>query len=252
MSQKVSIIYFSPTGNTRKTLEVMAQAVGDQVEAMDMTCVDRGEGELRQFDEADLVIFGAPVYGGRIPAVAIERFSQLRGKNTPCLTVVTYGNRDYDDALLELSNIAKSQGFVVKGAAAVVGRHTYGEIQITRPDQNDFEQDRKFVARAFTKPDFGSDLTIPGNFPYQAAGAGGRFHPSTSSDCIKCGLCVKECPVQALQDDYVTITDSCISCFRCIRNCPVKAKNMMSEEYRVFSEMFTEKLKNRKENQYFV
>ena len=248
--KKATIVYFSPTGNTRKTLEAMAEAVGEQTVCIDLTADLKGP--VCQFQKDDFVIFGAPVYGGRIPAAARERFLGLKGDRTPCLAVVTYGNRDFDDALLELTDLAVSQGFVVKGAAAAVGRHTYGEIQTDRPDASDLEQDRDFAAKAAEKPEEAPAVEIPGNRPYKDGGSGGSFRPLTSDACVKCGLCVKRCPMQAIGDDCTTISDACISCFRCIRQCPKQAKNMETQEYQAFARMFTEKLKNRRENQYFL
>ena len=95
-------------------------------------------------------------------------------------------------------------------------------------------------------------MEIPGNRPYKDGGSGGSFRPLTSVACVKCGLCVKQCPMQAIGDDCTTISDACISCFRCIRQCPKQAKNMETQEYQAFARMFTEKLKNRRENQYFL
>ena len=252
MSKKVSIVYFSPTGNTRKTLEVMAEAISDNVTALDLTCSK--EDQEHFFGKEEFVIFGMPVYAGRIPMVAKQRLEKLKGKNTPCLVVVSYGNRDYDDALLELSDFAKENGFIVKGAAAVVGRHTYGEIQVTRPDDTDFIQDREFAAVAAAKADDAPEVAIPGNSPYKEGGfgLGKKFRPLTSPDCTKCGICVRECPVQAIAADCVTISDGCLVCFRCIRNCPAHAKDVNTEEYRAFADMFTKKLSVRKENQYFL
>jgi hypothetical protein len=62
--------------------------------------------------------------------------------------LVTYGNRHYDDALLELADMAEAQGFAVKGAAALVGRHTFGQIQSDRPDSNDLDADKDVARRA--------------------------------------------------------------------------------------------------------
>lgn len=249
MRDHVSILYFSPTGNTRKTLEAMAAAIGRQIEDLDLTC--SGDAASRAFDENDFVLLGAPVYAGRIPSIARDRLAKAQGRQTPCLVVVSYGNRDYDDALLELSDLAKSRGFVVMGAAAVIGRHTYGEIQTTRPDADDLAQDRAFAEKAAAGSE-APDLQIPGNRPYKDGGAGGRFRPSTTDACTHCGLCVRSCPVQAIAENCADISDSCISCFRCIRSCPAHAKQMDTEEYRSFAEMFTKKLAPRRENQYFL
>lgn len=247
---KITLVYFSPTGNTQKSLEAMALAVGDSFETLDLTVP--GDMVSRQFTKEDTVILGAPVYGGRIPQIARERFTSVQGDHTPCLIAATYGNRDFDDALVEMADLAAEQGFVVKGAAALIGRHTFGEIQINRPDADDLAADAEFARKALAKPDDAPAFSIPGNRPYKDGGKGGKFRPLTSDACVKCGLCVAGCPVQAIGQDCVSVADHCISCFRCIRRCPMGAKNMDTEGYQEFAVMFTEKLKNRRENQFFL
>jgi len=249
MSKNIIIAYFSPTGNTKKSLEAMAEALGGYKEALDLTAA--GQAVVREFTADDLVIFGVPVYGGRIPKAAKVRFEQLKGNQTPCLAVVTYGNRDFDDALLELADMAAEQGFVVKGAAALVGRHTYGEIQVNRPDEEDLKADREFAKKALENLNKDVEFVIPGNRPYKDGGNGGRFRPLTADSCVHCGVCADACPVQAIAEDHTTIGDGCISCFRCIRQCPVGAKNMNTDAYNEFAVSFTERLKVRRENQFF-
>lgn len=249
MYQTVTALYFSPTGNTRKSVEAMAKAITPQIQSVDLTALKPVEPHT--FSAQDLVIFGAPVYGGRIPAVARQRFLNFQGQGTPCLVAVTYGNRDFDDALLELAELTASQGFVVKGAAALVGRHTYGEIQTQRPDEADLQMDQAFARKAIEN-DEGKTISIPGNHPYKDGGAGGSFRPLTSEKCVKCGLCVKQCPVGAIGEDCKTIQECCIACVRCIRNCPTGAKNMKEPNYQAFAVSFTQRLQQRKENQYFL
>ena len=248
MVKQVHAVFFAPTGNTRKSVEAMAGALAENFEVHDVTL--NAPAEEKIFGRDDVVIFGAPVYSGRIPAVARERLTKFRGEGTRCLAVVTFGNRDFDDALLELADLSKGQGFVVTGGAAVVGRHTYGSIQVDRPDAADLAADRDFALKAAAQAEI--KTAIPGNRPYKSGGLGGKFRPKTAENCIDCGLCVKFCPVQAVGADCRTIDDRCLACFRCIRICPVHAKNMDTEEYRTFAQMFSEKLKERRENQYFL
>ncbi len=248
--KKVTLVYFSPTGNTKKSLEAMSEGLGGIDERVDLTVMTDKAFE-RHFEKDDVVLLGMPVYGGRIPAVARKRLEGISGEGTDCLVVVTYGNRHYDDALLELADWAEEHGFRVMGAAALVGRHTYGEIQTDRPDENDLAADRKFAVRALSRGENAPAVEVPGNRPYRDGGNGGKFRPLTSDACIRCGLCVKKCPMHAIADDCRTISDACISCFRCIRICPKGAKNMDVEAYRNFAVAFTEKLKARRENEYY-
>ena len=252
---KTMAVYFSPTGNTKKSVEAMAQALDAEFQTVDLTAPQRKDGEevpvQMRFSGADFVIFGMPVYGGRLPALAAERLSGIRGEQTPCVLVVTYGNRHYDDALVELQDLCEAQGFVVKGAAALVGRHTYGEIQVDRQDAADLEADVEFVRRAASGD--GLHAAIPGNRPYQKQPMGkGQFAPLTSDACTGCGLCRKSCPAGAIRPDFQVDAEKCISCFRCIRICPAGAKNMDTEAYRSFAQMFTQKLAARRENEYFL
>ncbi len=249
MGNKITKIYFSPTGNTKKSVDAMAASLGRVYQDFDVTV--EAEAEQCVFTSEDFVIIGTPVYGGRIPKVAVPRLSQFKGNQTPCIVVVTYGNRHYDDALLELADLVEAKGFVVKGAAALVGRHTFGEIQPSRPDLNDLAADKEFACRAAENRNT-KIINISGNRPYKDGGSGASFRPLTSDVCVSCGLCAKSCPMHAIGADFKTIKDHCISCFRCIRNCPVGAKNMNVVNYLAFAADFSEKLKNRRENEYFL
>lgn len=241
-------IYFSPTSNTKKIIDAMSDAIDPSAKIIDVT-VSLDSSLI--FEKNDFVIVGAPVYGGRIPGVAFERFLKLKGNNTPCIILATYGNRHYDNALTEMTSLLSKNGFIIYGAAAMIGRHTYGEIQVDRPNQHDIYEAIQFVNQIY-KRNIPMKTKLDGESYLVAAKNHGRFQPLTASTCIQCGYCVKNCPVEAISDDCISVSDKCISCFRCIRNCPVQAKNMNVEEYVNFAIMFTEKLKERRENEFFL
>jgi len=46
-----------------------------------------------------------------------------------------------------------------------------------------------------------------------------------SSDCVSCGACVSECPVDAISEgsSHYEISDACIDCGACVSSCPVDA-----------------------------
>ncbi len=47
-----------------------------------------------------------------------------------------------------------------------------------------------------------------------------------SDECISCGACAAQCPVEAISegdDKFVIDADKCISCGACADGCPVEA-----------------------------
>lgn len=251
MNNLVTAIYFSPTDTSRKGVCAIAKTLEETYNELDLTC----RGVKKEFDSNDVVVFGAPVYGGRLFKGFVDRLTEIRGNKTPCVVTVTYGNRDFDDALLEFCNLVTAQGFVPVAAAALIGQHTYGSIQVGRPNKDDLAEDAAFAEKVAEKLKSGdySIPSVPGNRPYKEGGNGGKFFPLTGDACIDCGLCTLECPMQAIEADNRTVnTERCISCFRCIRRCPVGAKHMDVPAYNEFAAMFTEKLKDAKSNSYFI
>lgn len=167
-----------------------------------------------------------------MPKAALSRFSGLVGDNTSIIIFVTYGNRHYDDALLELKDLVSSKGFRVIGAAAFVTEHSIvPSIGKDRPDSEDislvnFFSD-KLKQKIYDTHDFQKDILIPGNHPYrnyQSIFA----KPHGNNKCIKCMLCYQKCPVHAIekQNPRKTTREKCVTCMRCVNLCPVKARKL--------------------------
>lgn len=110
--KNIHLIYFSPTHTSAKISYAIAEGLeAETLSESDITC--EGLKEPLLIGENELVIVAAPVYGGRVAETAMERIRMFQGKNTPVIPVVVYGNRDYEDALKELSDALSEQGFVL-------------------------------------------------------------------------------------------------------------------------------------------
>ncbi len=252
MDRKVYVVYYSPTYSSKKNAIAIGEVLGEVCE-IDVT---QQSPQETMFTADDIVIFGTPVYSGRVPVFAMERFRRFKGNHTKCILTVTYGNRDYDDALIELLDMATDNGLQVIGRASLIAEHTYGSIQIGRPDKTDILAHKSFAKEVLSKIQRGDlkSVQVKGNRPYRAGGTGGKFRPLTDADlCVNCGLCKIKCPMYAIADDNKTIdNDKCIACFRCIKNCPVHAKNMDTPAYHDFAHEFSSKLEQAKDNAYFL
>ena len=229
---QVTSIYFSPTDSTKKAVELIAAQIPGSHESLNLT-----EAKHRpdyHFTENEVVLVGVPVYGGRVPMTASERIKKLHGRQTPAVLVVAYGNRAYEDALLELKDILVEQGFRPAAAAAVVTEHNIvRSIAAGRPDEEDQKRIRAFGQNVAAKLHdiLGTcdltELSVKGNHPYR------EYHTlplkiKVGSSCTSCGACIKSCPVQAISrtDPKVTDQERCINCMRCVKVCPTGGRKL--------------------------
>ena len=105
--KKAYSLTFSPTGGTKKIAEHIASAVCERSEFLDVTV----KAQDTDFGTEDFVVIAVPVFGGRVPSPVAERLSHVSAQNTPAAIVAVYGNRAYEDALLELRGMAEDRGF---------------------------------------------------------------------------------------------------------------------------------------------
>ena len=97
--------YFSATNTTKKVVTQIARRLSQQT-ACPMEIYDFTHPQARKtpkaFAPGDLVVFGTPVYAGRVPNLLIRFVAAVQGNGALAVPVVCYGNRNYDDALMEL------------------------------------------------------------------------------------------------------------------------------------------------------
>jgi ferredoxin len=264
--QSLKLVCFSPTGTTKAILQGVARGIDQStVELIDITKPDARKQPI-QTSENELLVVAVPVYMGRVPALLIEWLHAIKARNTPAVCVVVYGNRVYDNALLELKDILKKCGCKPIASAAYIGEHSFHSSELPaasagRPDESDLNHAELFGRKIYEKlrsvssVDHISDINIPGNCPY-----GGVTELwsidfiSLSNDCTKCGICAEGCPVGAIDSEKSNLIDKekCTLCCACIKRCPQKAKTMkpglMKDAAIRVNEMFQE----RKEPEFFL
>ncbi len=228
------LIYFSPTGTTSQIINKIAEGLGNETETFDFTLPkSRLEYKQLSFGSTDFVVVGVPVYSGRIPEFLEDFFNQIQGHETPAVFVALYGNRDYDDALLELKDFFEKRGFKSIAAAAFIGEHSYSDkVAANRPDKVDLNKAFAFGQSIKTKIDNITNLNdvifeVKGNYPYKERKPSPQIVPQTSEDCNDCGICSELCPMEAINfNNYKIIApEKCIRCCNCIKKCPENAKS---------------------------
>lgn len=241
---KVYSVYFSATYTTRKVVEIIANRLCGNIVNNDITSVEVPH-EI-EFESGDVLVIGMPVYGGRIPKSALQSIAKLNGNGMPAIISCVYGNRDYDDALLELRNEVESRGFIVVSASAFIARHSiFTQIASDRPNADDIIQITEYADRSkkiiLGLNDFSclKQIEIKGNNPYKVFNQL-PIYPSTDDSCVECGNCSNKCPTGAISFDNPNETDiqKCIACGRCIVECKIKARDFRGDFFDNRAEMF--------------
>ena len=247
-------IYFSPTQSTEKIVKSIGKEFG-KVNPIDLS--SNKTDYTYTFTKEDVCIIGVPSYGGRVPALAIERIKQFQGNHASVIGVVTYGNREYDDTLLELSECLKECGFeFVAGITSVAEHSIMHQYASGRPDSNDLLELQQFAQKILTKlknKSDHSDFILPGNHPYKKYN-GIPLKPKATKKCTKCKVCARLCPAGAisLSDPSKTDQKLCISCMRCIKVCPEQARKVNPLLVAVASKSMKKVCSIRKENELFI
>ena len=220
--EKWIIAHFSPTGGTKKVADAIAAGFDIPVVEMDLTKAD----STVALGQKDALMAVLPVFAGRVPQISLERLAALKGSGQKAAAVVVYGNREYDDALLETRDALEAGGFLVVAAAAFIAEHSMARsIASGRPDAQDEALCRKFAADIMAKAEDAAPVQVPGNSPYKELKPA-AFHPAARESCVKCGACARQCPVGAIpmDDPSQTNNDLCINCMGCVEACPVGSR----------------------------
>ncbi|WP_316348617.1 4Fe-4S binding protein [Desulfuromonas acetoxidans] len=229
----VHLIYFSPTGTTRNVIDAIAAGMAaEKISRYDLTL---SQTPQEQFLSEGIAVIGIPVYAGRVPVGCLDRLANFSANQIPTILVALYGNREFEDALVELQDITSEKGFNVIAAGAFIGEHSYATsshpVAVGRPDANDLSLAESFgqqIADKIERDCFDTPV-IDGNHPYRARVAFGGIAPETDAEkCTLCGTCAEVCPVGivTVADSVTTQAEPCIMCCACVKACKMGARSL--------------------------
>lgn len=262
--KKIQLISFSPTRTSKKIIDAIALGFRDiPAETVDLTYPDALS--TLQLAANELAIIGVPVYAGRVAPLAAKRLAAIKGNNTPAIIIATYGNRDFEDALLELKDIAENAAFIPLAAGAFIGEHSYSgtdtPVGAGRPDSADLATAQEFGEKVSAKiaaaddPANGSGVKVPGNHPYKDGVGPIPFTPKVIDEkCTQCGVCLSVCPTGAISLESEIELDQklCFFCCACLKSCPEGAIIIDAEPIKQKRQWLYENCAERKEPALYI
>lgn len=250
----------------------MAKEIKSQIGDIDMEEFDFTSKvhrlEFPAFSEGDLILFGCPTYAGRLPNLMVPYIKTIQGNGALAVAVVTFGNRNFDNSLIELRDILNEADFKVCAAAALSCEHSFSKLLgANRPDEEDMTEIISFAKKVADLKDFDNLIQVPG--ASREENHGGYYQPrdrhgnsidirkvkplTNKSSCTSCGVCADLCPMGAIDfKDFSLISGICIKCCACEKGCPSQAKYFEDEGYLYHKHELEEMYSRRAENHFYI
>lgn len=269
---KVWAIYFSPTGTTEKSVKIMAHklsyGLGAEIECYDFT-LPEARSSFAHIGADDLAVFGMPTYAGRIPNVMLKYLETISGNEALAVPIVTFGNRNFDNSLVELRDILERAGFHPIAAAAISCEHSFSySLGAGRPDSRDISEIEEFALHVAERIQGLQSLPLPVHVQGISGPAYGGYYkpqdrngvhidirkviPKVSENCNGCGHCAQICPMGSIcADDIHQMQGICIKCGACVKKCPMSARYFDDTGYLYHKKELEDMYQRRASNSFF-
>ncbi len=236
------IYYFSGLGNTKYVAQTIAESIGEEKYFIP------DADPIEQIFSGSSLGFLFPIYSWGIPEIVMEFIhalpedfiQEVKNRNTPVWMVCTCGDETGNAPEMLKDCLAKRE-LELKASWSVIMPNTYVLLPGFDVDSPEVEKQKlensiiavKAIAEKIKKGAWEWNLhrgSFPGLRTKVIYPLFKRWGISTkkwhfSPACVKCGKCVKSCPVKniSLGSAGPIWGDNCLSCLACYHNCPYHA-----------------------------
>jgi flavodoxin len=169
--QSLKLVFFSPTGTTKSVIQSIAKGINAEKEEFIDITLPSSRNKKIETKQTELLVVAIPVYKGRVPTLVCDWILSIEAKKTPTVAVVVYGNRAFDNALIELKDLLVQCGAIPFAGGAFIGEHSYSNSELPcaagRPDTSDLDKAKLFGQKIKAKYTTNTkEINLPGSYPY--------------------------------------------------------------------------------------
>lgn len=244
---KFSVFYFSGTGNTKWAATELKNSVIKKGHQCEIYSIEVEIVNLKEIvSGSDIIGFAFPIYGANIPNIMkkyIDQFKEILNAsiNKSCIMLTTVGYIDAFGPFIA-EKLLKRNGLSLVGYVSIKMSNNISTPKVKASFLESKEMNKRMEKGKEKIQKLINEITdnkkyirniglylIPGIIIRRAAkNAINDNYLSLSIDkekCIKCMLCIKNCPTKSIvfSEDKIDFLPSCTACMRCYNFCPVCA-----------------------------
>jgi ferredoxin len=249
--QKVTVFYFSGTGNAKRIAWWLSEfAINKGIDCKVYDIATCNINQVTAFIDNALILIISPTHGFNFPKITLDFIRHFPKGNNHVVLMNTRAGMKIGKfitpglsgiALMLSSIILKNKGYEIVGQIPFDMPSNWLSIH---PSLNEktvkylhkiiYKRVEKHADKIFSgERDFHAYRDLVQDILISPIALGyywvGRFAFAksfyASAGCDSCGLCIKQCPVQAIKmvDAHPFWTFKCESCMHCMNNCPRRA-----------------------------
>ncbi len=245
-SKKMIGIYFSGTGNSRYCIEKFLEEYDNTASAYSI----EDDQLLQQLDIHNEIVFSYPVQYSNIPKILRDYIVKYRDKwqGKKIFVIATMAMFSGDGAGV-LGRLLEEYGAIIIGGLHLKMPDSICDEKVLK---NSLEKNRMIIRKAedkisktvitlkqgkSVKEGLGVISRLVGCFGQRIyfVGKMNKYYDKlkiNSEQCIGCGACVKQCPMNniELQSGKAISSNRCTMCYRCANICPKQAIMLLGKK----------------------